>query len=115
VQVEADPGLQPIADGLQRAAFRRLQPQRVAVDVDALGVAALEPFRAIGVQHRDGAQGQGREHAGDARLGAMPAQVLEDVEERRGRRRLVTVHLRPQQHVKASRARLHHVEGSPLD
>ena len=42
-------------------AFRRLQPQRVAVDVDALRVAPLKALGAVRVQHRHDVERQRRE------------------------------------------------------
>ena len=101
---------------LQRAALRRLQPQRVAVDVDALRVAPLEPFGAVGVQHRDDVQGQRatgvRLHRG---LVAVPLEVLEEVEQRRRGGRLVAVHLRPEQHAERPVPDSNVIDGAALD
>ena len=61
VQVEANSRVQPIAKRLERLAFRRLQPQRVTIDVDALRVASLEALRPVRVEHRHDVQRQTRQ------------------------------------------------------
>ena len=88
----------------------RLQQQRVAVDVDALRVAALRLLGAVGVEHRDDVQREPVEDLRDVRRGAIGLEVVEDVEERDRRRGLVAVHLRPQQHVQRPAAEPEMVE-----
>ncbi len=104
MQVEADRRIVAVSERLQRPSFRRLEPQRVAVDVDTLGVAALKPLGAIGIQQRDHVQGEIREDPANRGLFAAAPEILENVEQCRCRRRFVAVHLRPQQHAQRAAA-----------
>ena len=100
VQVEAEHRLHAIAQRLQGAALGRLQVQRVAIDVDALRVAPGVALGAVRVEHRHQVQRQAileTLHHGGPALAPDP---FEQVEDRRSRRRLVAVHLRPEQHVR---------------
>ena len=98
-------GFEPIAQRLQRAALGRLQAQRVAVDVDALRVAARKRCAPSGLSIGTTCTvsvSSSRRPIGDCALAANP---VEQIEERGGRGRLVAVHLRPQQHVRRGRGR----------
>src|SRR5690606_6083862 len=57
VQVEAEGGLEPFAQAVQGTRLGRGKGASVAVDVDALRVAALEAGRAVGVHDRQEVQG----------------------------------------------------------
>jgi hypothetical protein len=61
VEIEANQRLDPIAQRLQQLTLAGLQVQRVAIDVDALGVAPLEAFGTVRVEHRHDMEGQVRE------------------------------------------------------
>jgi hypothetical protein len=100
VQVEPDLRFEAIAECLEHAPLGRREPQGVAVDVDPLRVATLPSRGAVRVEHRDQVDGQLLQHAPDGLIRTVPRDVLDDIEERRRGRRLVPVHLGPQQDVK---------------
>jgi hypothetical protein len=58
VKVEADSRVESIPQRLEDLSFRSLKAERVAIDVDALGVAPLKTLGAVRVQHRHDVQGQ---------------------------------------------------------
>ena len=100
VEVEGDLRREAVADRLEETALRGREDERVAIHVDALSVAPRVAGGAVGVQHRDEQQRQpveDRVAAGDA-----GEERVDGVEEGGRRRRLVPVHLRPQQ-ARASR------------
>ncbi len=96
-------------------AFRRLQQQRVAVDVEPLRVAPLEPLRTVGVEHRHEVNRQLLQQPLHRRLRLMAGHDVKDVEQRAGGGRLVAVHLRPQQHVHRAAPEPHVVDGAAFD
>ena len=108
-------GFEAIAQQLQQPSFRRLQAERVAVDVDVLRVPPLEPLRAVGVEHRDDVERERGEDPLHRRVAAMPLEVVEDVEERRRRGRLVAVHLRPEQDAERAGTDGHHVDRAAFE
>jgi hypothetical protein len=110
VQVEANRGIQPVAQPLEREPFRRLQQQGVAVDVDALSIPPLETLGAVRVQHRHQMQFESIEKPRDQRLVPVTSDEIEKIEERHRRGGLVAVHLRPQQDAERSAS-----EGDVID
>src|SRR3546814_1419971 len=74
----------------------RNQGARVAVDVDALRVTALEARGAVGIHDRQEVQGGAFAQALHQRVVGMFAEEAEQVGDRHRRGALVAVHLRPQ-------------------
>ena len=61
VEVEAGRRSVAVPDRLQESPLGRLELDRVAVDVDPLGVPAVVPGGAVGVEHREDEEGEARE------------------------------------------------------
>ena len=115
VEVEAERWIQPVAQPLESQALRRLQVQRVAIDVDPLGVAPLKSLGAVGIEHRHHMQVRGDRGAVRRAAGRGVGGCSRAVEERDRGRRLVAVHLRPQQHFQRTAAEPHVIDRSSFD
>jgi hypothetical protein len=77
-----------------------LQFDGVAVEVNFQGVAALEPFGAVGVEHGHEVHRQLSENGLPHRIQFVGSlQEVEHVEHGHRSRRFVAVHLRPQQYL----------------
>ena len=114
VQVEGELRLEAVAHGLEHAPLRRREVERVAVDVDGLRVAAGVALGAVGVEHRHHQE----RHALEDRpvLGLVRGEQRDgEVEEGRRRRRLVAVHLRPEEDAPRAAPEGHEVNGPALD
>ena len=99
VQVEPDARVQLVAEGLEQLAFRRLQQQRVAIDVEALRVPALPPLGAVRVEHRH-ACGPSSALSSCCTRGSSRWRCRYSYRSNSAdvARRFVAVHLRPHQH-----------------
>src|SRR3546814_15599476 len=95
VQVEAERGLHAFAQVVQRACFGRKPGARVAVDVDALRVTALDARGAVGIHDRKHVQGGSFAQALHHGLVGLSSQVAKSAGNRMPRRPSVTVHQRP--------------------
>src|SRR3546814_5708576 len=90
----------------------RNQGARVAVDVDALRVTALEARGAVGIHDRQEVQGGAFAQALHQRVVGMFAEEAEQVGDRHRRGALVAVHLRPQQYARVAIAPRHVAQGA---
>jgi hypothetical protein len=93
VQVETVFGRVPIPYGLERTAFRRGERTRIAVHVDADGVAPCMMFGAIRIEHRHSEDGQPVAPAAHALVVGRGCDVGEQIGECPCGCRFVPVHL----------------------
>ena len=112
MEIEAQHRLVLVTDTLEKPAFRGDEIQRVAVDVDGLGVAPLVDLRAVGVEHRDQQEGEALEDGSGGRLSGALEKEVGDIQQGRCGRGLVAVHLRPEQDLLLATSEGQHPDGA---
>ena len=103
------------AQALEQRALGRRQVERVAIHVDALGVAPRVDLRTVGVEPRHHQQRQLVEQSLHPGVAPVAQEEVRDVEQGRRRRRLVAVHLRPQQDLALAPSEGRQVDRPPLE
>src|SRR6267143_3208160 len=104
MEIESEVGLNCVFELLEESPLRRLECESIAVHVDALRCASLKARCAVGIEHREKMDRECGKYASGRAVAARYPEIIQDIGNRHRGRRLVPVHLRPEENLCRSAA-----------